>query len=325
MKKIFIVGEALVDWVCLDRTLNLNNAKEFIKAAGGAPANVAVGLAKRNYPVSFIGGFSTDAFGKWLKEYITAYGVDTSHSQMIDNANTRNAYVLTDEKGNRVFKGFSNFSCADTMLDEDKIDYNTLINSPILYFGSMLQSDKNSRGVILRLITEMKEKTLIVYDPNFRLDVWHDKATALAIISHTLSLVDVIKLSDDEIVLLTGKQDIAESAEILFKKYNPKLLIVTMGQEGCYYINKNHKGYQKSFTVEPIEATGAGDAFVSGVLSGLYDLMNQGFKVDDLNKEQIETILVNSSAIGALATTKAGAMTGLPSQEELDNFLAKHQ
>lgn len=326
--KITIIGEVLIDWVCLDKTLDLNNANDFIKAPGGAPANVAVGLAKQNYPVQFVGGFAKDVFGPWLKNYVASYGIDLSYSQDIENANTRCAYVLTAENGERVFIGFSKMNNADSMLEKEKINYEAFLSSPITYFGSFLQAKEHSREVIESIVSKLGNENIVVYDPNLRFDIWESKELAVKTVEDTFRYVDVLKLSDDEINLFSGTNDIEESAQIVFEKYNPKLLVVTMGAEGSYYINKNGCGFVKPFKVDTVELTGAGDGFVSGLLGGIYDYAVKNAsrteykeKLANLTSAELEKILTKSNAIGALATTKPGAMSGLPTFEELESFL----
>ncbi len=315
---ISIIGEVLVDWTCLNRTLDLNKANEFLKLPGGAPANVAVGLAKQDYPVRFIGGFAADIFGDWLKEYLTSLGVDVDLSQTIENANTRCAYVLTDENGNRVFKGFSRSMCADTMLEYEKIDLNVLKESPIIYFGSLIQACDNTRTVIRKILENTKGYNIKVYDPNLRPAVWGSVDEAVSVIKQTINYVDILKLSDDEVNLISGiENNIEAAAQKVFNEYDLELLVITMGNSGSFYINKDNSGYVEPFKVQSIEMTGAGDGFVAGLLAGIYD---NGIK--DLAKEKIKDILTRANAIGAMATTKPGAMSALPTKAELEEFLS---
>ncbi|OGI04812.1 MAG: hypothetical protein A2Y25_04290 [Candidatus Melainabacteria bacterium GWF2_37_15] len=323
--KIISIGEVLVDWTCLNKTLDLNEANEFIKLPGGAPANVAVGLAKQGYPVQFIGGFSQDIFGEWLKNHLNSLNVDVSHSQTIENAGTRCAYVLTDKNGNRVFKGFSKSLCADTMLEYDKIDLNNLKNASIIYFGSFIQACEKSRNVIKRILENTKNDNIKVYDPNLRPAVWSSVEEAVNVIKQTIKYVDVLKLSDDEVNLVSGiENNIESAAEKVFNEYSLKLLVITMGEKGSFYINKNGRGYVQPFKVPSVEMTGAGDGFVSGLIGGIYEYINtENQDIENIASEEISFILTKANAVGALATIKPGAMSALPTRKELEEFLAK--
>lgn len=331
-KNITAIGEVLVDRTCLNRTLDINETDEFINKTdefvnlpGGAPANVSVGLAKLGYPVQFIGGFSDDTFGIWLKEYISDLGVDVTKSQEIKNSNTRCAYVYMDKNENRVFKGFSKDLCADSMLDFEKIDIVALKKSSIFYTGSLIQACEKSRETLNRLLDAIKSEDIIkIYDPNLRLFLWSDVQTAIRVIKDTIPKFDVLKLSDDEINLITGiDNDIETAAEKVFSEYdNLKLLAVTLGRKGSYFLNKNGNGFIKSFKVNSVEMTGAGDGFVTGLLGGIYDLSITNKELAELDSDTIIKIMTKANAIGALATTKPGAMSALPTKEELAKFPA---
>lgn len=328
-KKITTIGECLIDWVCLDKTTDLYEATTFIKAQGGAPANVAVGLAKLNYPVKFVGGFARDLFGTWLKESLSSHHVDISMSVDIPNSNTRNAYILTDKNGNRVIKTFSVFSCADSMIELKHIDFDDIANSPLIYMGSLLQASEASRFTVSNIINAIETDNIIVYDPNLRLCLWKSTEEAIKTITETFYMVDVVKLSADEIELITGIDKLEVAAQKVYNDYNLKLLVITSGHKGSYYINKQGSGFVKPFKVESVETTGAGDAFVAGLLSGLFDLIVKdqqkcsGLKslIANLSSETLEKILLKANALGALTTTKPGATSALPTREELESFL----
>lgn len=329
-KKITAIGEVLIDWACLDKTLDLFEATQFYKAPGGAPANVAVGLAKLNYPVQFIGGIATDLFGTWLKEFLTSYNVDIANCIDVENANTRSAYVFKDKSGNRVFKGFSKVANADCEIQVEHINKEAIEASPLICFGSFIQSKKNSKDALDYIIDIARTTAVKVYDPNIRLCLWEDMDAVVSVLKETLAKVEVAKLSDDEIDKITGIESIpAAAAQIMAEFPNIKLLVVTLGGEGSYFINKQGSGFVKPFKVKLVEATGAGDGFVAGLLSGLYDVLSANTAtypemieaIDTLTADQLVKILTKANAIGAITTTKPGAMPALPTKDELDYFL----
>src|SRR5579883_1708261 len=116
MADVLCLGEILVDWVCTSAGAELSNAQTFTKAPGGAPANVAVGLARQGQSSAFIGRVSTDEFGKWLKAILEEEGIDTSGTIVDPDAQTRMAYVVTLENGDRKLAEFSKISVADSRL-----------------------------------------------------------------------------------------------------------------------------------------------------------------------------------------------------------------
>lgn len=325
---ILTMGEALIDWVCLDRTLDLTQAQHFIKAPGGAPANVAVALAKLGCPVRFLGGFSPDIFGGWLRTILEDWGVDLTLSPLISGSNTRQAYVLTDEQENRVLKGFTQNACADVMLSSAHM-MDCLSSDPIdvLYWGSVIQSAEPAASDLLAFIDHVPNFTLKIYDPNYREVLWQSGDQARAAIGKSLQRAHIAKLSDDEIFLLKG---VSENLEIparqLLMEYDLELIVVTMGAQGSLFVTREYCGQVPPFQVQSVEMTGAGDGFVAGLIRGLFHLKANADSpltlLRQLQYGQLETLLIEANAVGALATTQPGAMTALPTLAELDTFLA---
>ncbi len=322
---VICIGEALVDWVCLDRTLDMAQAEQFIKVPGGAPANVAVGLARLGCPVSFLGGFAQDAFGDWLRHHLSGLGVDITLSPVFEDANTRHAYVLTNEHGDRVLKGFTQSACADVMLTGQILHPQILANTAVLYWGSVIQSSPACSQALLDFVDQAPVFTLKVYDPNYRAVLWDSLAQAKVAMAESFRRAHVVKLSDDEIFLLKRTHDYEAAARELIVEYGIRLLIVTMGAQGSLYVTAKQSGRISPLVVESVEMTGAGDGFVAGLIRGLYgqmpDAPNPITLLENLQPAQLEHILFEANAVGALATTKPGAMASLPTLAELDSFL----
>ena len=174
---------------------------------GGAPANVAVAAAKLGAKTAFIGKVGNDAFGKLLLDTVRQNGVNADGMVVSDTANTTLAVVSLQESGERSFafyrKGF-----ADTLLSEDEIDDNMLKNTRILHFGSVSLTDEPSRSATLSAARRAKEYgAAVTYDPNYRASLWEDEATAVKKMKEPLSMADILKISDEELPLLTGTDD----------------------------------------------------------------------------------------------------------------------
>ncbi|WP_373531952.1 carbohydrate kinase [Vampirovibrio sp.] len=322
---IICVGEALIDWVCLDRTLDLSEAQNFVKAPGGAAANVAVGLARLGCPVSFLGGFADDLFGRWLHSHLTALGVDLQLSPVFEQANTRQAYVLTDENGDRVLKGFTQTACADTLLRSSALNPDSLSGAAILYWGSVIQSDPDCAAALLNYVDQASPFTLKVYDPNYRAVLWPSPQQAKAAMAESFKRAHVVKLSDDEVRFLKGTGPYEAAARELMAEYDIPMLVVTLGEAGSWYLTAQASAHVPPLAVQAVEMTGAGDGFVAGLLRGLYSLMPDAADpvslFENLQPDQLKYLLFEANAVGALATTKPGAMSSLPTWAELDAFL----
>lgn len=325
-------GEALIDWVCLDRSLELSGAETFVKAIGGAPANVSVGLSRLGCPVQFVGGFSTDFFGDWLQTTLTDEGVGLNGSKVLPDTNTRQAYVLTDDNGNRVLKGFTQAACADVALKADDLDPAMLNQAAIVYWGSVVQSAEPTATALTGWLSQLPDTVLKVYDPNYRAVLWPTVEAACAVMRASFDLAHVVKLSDDEIVLFDNSGASFETiGRRLIDTHHIDLLIVTLGAQGSLYITAQTSARVLAFSVASVEMTGAGDGFVAGVLAAFYErLVQSGVSRDpqaflqSLTANELAQILRSASAVGALATTRPGAMTSLPTRAELDAFLAEN-
>lgn len=327
---IITIGELLVDWFCQDTELQDNKIHDFKMAAGGAPANVAIGLAKLGYPVNFMGGISDDLFGAWLFEYLKSSGVNTELVKQIPQSTTRHAYIFTDESGNRVLKSITANHCPDSLYSSSMLESECLAQASMFYFGSVIQSSiegaKNLEG-ILQLIPS---SVLTVYDPNIRTCLWTNQEKRLkACLEQSAKNVDILKLSDNELSFFTTETDVHIASRTIFDRYQPTLLVVTLGEKGALYISPKGEDFITGFKVPSVEMTGAGDGFVTGLLGGIYALAQQKCQSAketalSLTPAEIESILSEASAVGALATTQPGATAGLPNQQQLKAFLLQH-
>ena len=324
MKKFVVtLGEALVDWVCLERTLDFSLASTFTRAPGGAPANVAVALSRLGVPARFVGGFSDDPWGAWLRELLAAEGVDLSCAVRVRESNTRHAYVLTSPEGERVFRGFTAASCADAGILPEGLSAETLRNAGTLVFGSVLQSSANGAAVVDKLLEESQRTgVLTVYDPNYRAPFWAGPEEAKRFILRTMDRVDVLKLSDDEVLWLSGQSDVRDAARWARDRSEAKLVAVTLGSKGSVFLTARGEGFVPGVNVRSLDATGAGDAFLAGLVRALHELGGRE-AVQDLSEEFCTQAFRRANALGALATLKPGAMSGLPTLAELEAFSDK--
>lgn len=344
---IVTIGEVLVDWVCLDKTLDLSQAQHFVKAPGGAPANVAVGLARLGVPVKFLGGRTDGLWGTWLSGLLAQEGVDMSLSPVLAHTNTRQVYVLTSPEGQRIFQGFTQHACADTALMPYHFEPlyvghgrypQQAPHHRLVYWGSVIQSHPPlAESLHLALQTlrtqrmETQHPTLLCYDPNYRAPLWHHATDALHRMRESFAMCDVLKISDDELPMFYPDMPLDQAGKMLLQAYpNITWLIVTCGKEGAWSIGHTHCMKVPSFTVEAIELTGAGDGFVAGLLKGILwylhtqnvtDATKMLHAMRHVSEETAQLMLRCAAAVGALATLKPGAMSALPTLDALAQFI----
>ena len=315
MPEIIALGELLIDFVPTVSGVTLIEAPAFHKAPGGAPANVAVGLARLGISSGFMGKVGEDAFGHFLAQTLAQAGVDISALCFADEARTALAFVSLKADGERDFMFYRNPS-ADMLYRPDELDEDYIRSAKIFHFGSISLISDPSRTTTLQAIEVARSAGMWVsYDPNLRLNLWPDASAARQGILEAWPLAQVIKISEDELIFLSGQDDLAAGARDLWHD-QLKLLVVTRGSVGCTYFTPDHNGEVSGFPVQAVDTTGAGDGFVAGLLKGLFE--NLGHELDQAT---LIEICRYANAVGALTTTQRGAIPALPTREEVEDFL----
>jgi fructokinase len=315
---VVCLGEALTDLVALSDGLPLNQATDFRKAAGGAPANVAVGLARLGTRVGFIGKLGGDAFGLSLRETLATEGVDVRGCVADPRARTALAFVGPDGNGGRSFL-FYHQGMADTLLEPAEVDYELIGHAQIFHFGSVTLAAEPSRAATTSAARIARERGCTVsFDPNVRLELWDSPVLAKDAIVDALGLVDLVKVSSDELTFLTGTSDPAEACRSL-RGHGPALALVTLGGDGVYYQSTTSAGQVEGISVVAVDSLGAGDAFMAGFLACLAAWPDLTKVRDD---EAMARALRFANAVGAITTMRYGAMSALPTRAQVEELLA---
>ncbi|MFH1230928.1 MAG: PfkB family carbohydrate kinase [Planctomycetota bacterium] len=313
------LGEALIDFISYKNDVRLAYSPGFKKALGGAPANVAVGLAKQNIKTAFIGKVGDDPFGTYIKNMLQHYNVNISSVIMDKYARTTLAFVSRFSHGQNDFV-FYRHPGADMMLSQTEIKENLFKKARIFHFGSISLINQPSRDATLKAIKYARKYGLLIsYDPNLRLSLWDSPEAAKKGIWLGLKYADIVKISDQEWEFITGTKNLAKGSLKLLKQ-GIKLIIVSLGAKGCYYNNGKTSGYVKGYKVKAIDTTGAGDGFMAAVLA---EIFRQSPKKTNLilSNLNLRNILQFANAAGALATTNVGAAISLPTPQAIKHFL----
>ncbi|MCA0971145.1 aminoimidazole riboside kinase [Halobacillus litoralis] len=311
-KGVISLGEALIDFIPLDDE-NIN----FQKSPGGAPANVAVGLARLGANSSFLGKVGDDVLGRFLHDTLTSYGVKTENMLFTKDIRTGVVFVTLDESGERSFDFYIDPS-ADRFLEKEEVDASLFESHNVFHFGSISMINEPSRSATKEAVKLAKENGVIVsYDPNLRLGLWESEQQAKETIESMLAEADIVKISEEELEFLTGETDIEKGVEKL-SHYDIPVLYVTLGAEGSHVFTKEGHTVVPAMKVQAVDTTGAGDAFVSGLL---YQLSERNKPTSELTLTELEEITKFASVSGALAASTKGAMTALPTRDEVDGYL----
>ncbi len=310
-------GELLVDFVATQTGVTLAQAPAFKKAPGGAPANVAVGVAQLGYHAGFMGQVGNDEFGHFLADTLRQHGVDVAALRFSSQARTALAFVSLLDDGERDFM-FYRHPSADMLWQAEAADFLYAAQTRIFHYGSISLIGEPSRTATLALLSHaQKGGALLSYDPNLRLPLWPSSEAACAGILEGWQYANVIKVSEEELFFLSHQPSLEHAVCSLWHD-TLRLLVVTQGKNGCVYFTPDASGQSMGFVVRAIDTTGAGDGFVAGMLAGLLQT--------DLRWESagIEQALRLGNAVGALVTTQVGAISSLPTMQDVQVFLHQH-
>ena len=313
---VIALGELLIDFTMNGQSEQGNNM--FEACPGGAPCNVLALLNKMGKKTAFLGKVGKDQFGTLLRDTITDAGIDASHLMMDGTVNTTLAFVHTFPDGDREFSFYRNPG-ADMMLTEDEVDPEFIAQTKILHFGTLSMTHDGVRAATKKAVQAAKDAgCLVSFDPNLRPPLWSSLDLAKEQMEYGFGVCDILKISDNEIQFVSGKEDYDEGIAYLQEKYNIPLILLTMGKEGSRAYYKGKCVERPGFAVKAIETTGAGDTFCG---SSLNYIVEHGF--DDLTEEQLGELLTFANAAAAIVTTKKGAIRSMPEREEVEVLMGK--
>lgn len=316
MYDVIAVGESLIDFTPAGKT-DPNNLL-FACNPGGAPANVLAMATKLGAKTAFLGKVGQDAFGSFLRENMLAAGIDVQGLQMDPLTPTTLAFVHLDANGERSFS-FYRKPGADIMLRFEEIDKNMLASCRIFHFGGVSLTDEPCRTTTLESAKYAQQKgACISYDPNYRPSLWESEAEAKRIMGDAIALSDILKVSDNELKLFTGCDEILKGIQQL-KNMGPKVVFVTCGEEGAFVCSNASIEHIPTAHVDVVDTTGAGDAFLGSMLWQLLFVTNGD--LDTITPDEWKAMLRFSNAAGSLTVTRKGAIPALPSHVEIANVL----
>ncbi len=311
---VIACGELLIDFVATESGVTLAEAPAFKKAPGGAPANVAVGVARLGRQAGFMGQVGDDEFGHFLADTLVAHSVDIRGLRFTPAARTALAFVSLRADGERDFM-FYRHPSADMLWQPAEVDAVYAAGTRVFHYGSISLIAEPSRSATLAALAAARRSgALISYDPNLRLPLWPAPDTAWAGILAGLHHAHLVKVSEEELAFLSGTDNLTDAVQRLWH-VGLRLLVVTQGAAGCTYITTAGRGQVPGFTVAPVDTTGAGDGFVAGLL---VSLLEGGLHWD---RDSVERALRLANAVGALTTIQRGAIPALPTMDEVHAFL----
>ncbi|MFB9134008.1 aminoimidazole riboside kinase [Vibrio olivae] len=303
--RVWVTGDAVVDLIP-------DQKNTYLKCPGGAPANVAVGVSRLNGDAAFFGRVGDDPFGHFMKETLSQEHVNTDYLFLDIAHRTSTVVVELDESGERSFT-FMVKPSADQFLQPSDIPL--FKPHEWLHVCSIALANEPSRSSTLSAMNAIKKAGgYVSFDPNLREEVWASPSEMIPVVRQAIALADVVKFSDDELLLLTGKSSLQAGIKAL-EEFNNTLTLITQGEKGSIVVFEGQQTLICGEAITPVDTTGAGDAFVGGLLAKLAKTNIWA------SQETIFNAVHIANACGALATTKKGAMTALPTQTTLLSYL----
>lgn len=312
--RVVSFGELLIDFVSLEMGVTVGDASGFVKAPGGAPANVAVAVARLGYDSAFMGQVGDDPFGQHLADILDAESVNIDGLTFSETARTALAFVSNNDDGDRSFM-FYRHPSADMLMTPDDVKTEVIDGSDIFHFGSITMIHEPSKSATFKAVQHALDNDKFVsYDPNLRLPLWENEEDAKAGMLGGFDYANLVKISEEELEFLTGGTNVAplwrDSIEMICVTYGHKGAIIHL-KDGTQI---KHDGY----AVRATDTTGAGDAFVAGILIGILDHWGD-------YQAHLADILDFANGVGALTTKQKGAIPSLPPMEQVQAFIASRQ
>ena len=313
---VIALGELLIDFTMNGQSEQGNNM--FEACPGGAPCNVLALLNKMGKKTAFIGKVGKDQFGALLRDTITEAGIDASNLMVDENVNTTLAFLHTFPDGDREFSFYRNPG-ADMMLTADEVNPEVVKDTKVFHFGTLSMTHEGVREATKKAVETAKANgCLVSFDPNLRPPLWSSLDLAKEQMEYGFGKCDILKISDNEIQFVSGKEDYDEGIAYLQETYNIPLILLTMGKDGSRAYYKGMRVERPGFSVKAIETTGAGDTFCGSSLNYLVD-----HDFENLTEEQLGEMLTFANAAAALVTTKKGAIKAMPVKEEVLELIQK--
>jgi fructokinase len=319
MPSIICFGEILVDFTARGTPDSPGDAFVFEKYSGGAPANTASALGRLGANVAMLGSVGADYFGEFLKKELDRCGVDTRCVQFLKDRPTAVVFVSLDSQKVPHFHSFGE-GVAYNYFRADKKALGLISGSKIFHFSSVsLIQDPYRREAMKALESAREAGVWVSFDPNIRLHLFKSEKSARDLIGKALPYAQILKLGEEEFRFLFGDAD-PERACAKLARNGAELILITEGEKGSTFYFKGTLQRVDAFPVKTVDSTGAGDAFIGGILSRLaaYE------KMSDISPEEMREIVRFGSAVAAISTTKRGATTALPDLKQVLRYLHVH-
>lgn len=321
MPDVICMGELLAEFVSTQTNVSLVDAPGFIKAPGGAPANVAVALQRLGLAAGFVGKVGDDPFGIYLRQSLEADGVDTRYLLVDANARTTSVFVAVWDDGRKDLCFYRNPG-ADMLLAPDELSEEVFDGARGFHFGSISFIHEPARSAQYKMLDLATQKRLMIsYDPNYRPTLWPSVDQAQSVIREGFKHCHLAKISQEEWQFVTGHQDLHLGAKQILD-WGVELLVISRGERGAIATNGDYWIEISALPVTVVETTGAGDGFMAAMIARLLPERERLGSLRKIDQDVVTAALHYANAVGALTCTRPGAIPALPTSAEVKAFMS---
>jgi fructokinase len=306
-------GDALIDFVPVT---SVDGRDAIVPAAGGSCLNIAIGMARLGAPAGFVGGISTDLFGRMIADHATASSVDLRYATRSEHQTTL-AFVRT-VAGEPQYAFYDegtatrNWTYRPGSIPFDQIE--------AVHVGSTTLTNDKGAAEVLAMLGDARGSATISFDPNCRPKLVKDKARYVAQMDAFAAAADIVRMSDVDFEFLYGGGDYAGRARSLIEA-GAGLVVVTRGIKGAVAWHKEAGVVEvEAPAVDVVDTIGAGDSFQAALLFALRATGRIGAKsLACTDYGGLRRVLSFASGCAAFTCGRAGADP--PRQDEIGEIM----
>ena len=311
MYDIVSLGELLIDFT--ESGVSPSGMRLFEQNAGGAVTNLLCAAARCGAKTGFIGKVGRDMHGDFLKKAMLDAGVDIHALIQAEDVFTTLAFVALSPNGERAFS-FARKPGADSQLRPDELDRDMLKHTRVFHTGSLSLTQEPSRSATYEAIDIAKSAGAIIsYDPNYRASLWSNQSEAIRFMRSLIITADIIKISEEELPLLTGETEPEKAAEALLDQ-GVRIIAITLGDQGAYLRIGTQGKYIPAYSANVVDTTGAGDSFFGAFLSRF---LTSGKALKQVTIEDAAEFARFANAAASLCVERRGGIPAMPTHDEI--------
>lgn len=314
---VICVGEALVDFLPASAANRVRDVDAWHQCPGGAPSNVAIGLARLGARVALNGVVGEDEFGHFLHRRLAEEGVDVSHLRMTPEGRTGLSFVSLTHSGERSFC-FYRSEAAEQFFCAKDVDPAFVGRAHVVHFGLNAMRRPAAQEAVLSLMdAAVAAGRVVACDPNLRLHLWDELGAFKTLLGAALSRCTIVKMASDETEFVLGTTDPERALRDLHAR-GVALPVVSCGAAGAVFLHRGQVHKVPAPKAAVVDTTGAGDGFSAGFLYGISKLCETAADVRALTTEQIAVAASLGCRVGSHVVERLGAVAALPSRGQLD-------